>query len=45
MPHFEKMLYDNALLIELMTEVYRETGSELFEDAHRRDGRTGSSAR
>ena len=25
-PHFEKMLYDNALLIDLMTEVYRETG-------------------
>jgi uncharacterized protein YyaL (SSP411 family) len=23
-PHFEKMLYDNALLIELMTEVWRE---------------------
>jgi uncharacterized protein YyaL (SSP411 family) len=22
-PHFEKMLYDNALLIDLMTEVYR----------------------
>ncbi len=29
-PHFEKMLYDNALLIDLMTEVYRETGNELF---------------
>jgi len=29
-PHFEKMLYDNALLIELMTEVYRETGSPLY---------------
>ena len=25
-PHFEKMLYDNALLIELMTEAWRETG-------------------
>ncbi|HEV3242157.1 MAG TPA: thioredoxin domain-containing protein [Methyloceanibacter sp.] len=24
-PHFEKMLYDNALLLELMTEVWRET--------------------
>jgi hypothetical protein len=23
-PHFEKMLYDNALLVELMTEVWRE---------------------
>jgi len=30
-PHFEKMLYDNALLIELLTEVYRETGSALFK--------------
>ncbi len=30
-PHFEKMLYDNALLIDLMTEVYRETGNRLFE--------------
>ena len=26
-PHFEKMLYDNALLIDLMTEVWQETGS------------------
>jgi hypothetical protein len=30
-PHFEKMLYDNALLIELLTEVYRETASPLFK--------------
>jgi hypothetical protein len=29
-PHFEKMLYDNALLIDLMTEVYRETQSPLL---------------
>ena len=29
-PHFEKMLYDNALLIELMTEVWRETNSQLY---------------
>jgi hypothetical protein len=29
-PHFEKMLYDNALLIELMTEVWRETQSALY---------------
>jgi uncharacterized protein YyaL (SSP411 family) len=29
-PHFEKMLYDNALLIDLMTEVYRETGNSLY---------------
>ena len=30
-PHFEKMLYDNALLIDLLTEVYRETASPLFK--------------
>lgn len=30
-PHFEKMLYDNALLIETMTEVYRETKSPLYK--------------
>ena len=29
-PHFEKMLYDNALLLELMTEVWRERKSPLF---------------
>ncbi len=29
-PHFEKMLYDNALLIDLMCEVYRETRNPLF---------------
>ncbi|WKW50095.1 thioredoxin domain-containing protein [Rhodomicrobium lacus] len=27
-PHFEKMLYDNALLIEFMTEVWKETQSD-----------------
>ena len=30
-PHFEKMLYDNALLLDLMTEVWRETKAPLFE--------------
>jgi uncharacterized protein YyaL (SSP411 family) len=30
-PHFEKMLYDNALLIDLMTEVYREIASPLLK--------------
>jgi uncharacterized protein YyaL (SSP411 family) len=30
-PHFEKMLYDNALLIDLMCEVYREGGSALYK--------------
>ena len=29
-PHFEKMLYDNALLIQLLTEVFRETQEPLF---------------
>ena len=38
-PHFEKMLYDNALLLELMTEVYRETGSELFKTRIAETGR------
>ena len=30
-PHFEKMLYDNALLVDLMTEVWRETQNPLFK--------------
>ena len=29
-PHFEKMLYDNALLIDLMTDVWRETQDPLL---------------
>ncbi len=29
-PHFEKMLYDNALLVELMTQAWRETRSPLY---------------
>ena len=29
-PHFEKMLYDNALLVDLLCEAYRETGNELY---------------
>jgi len=29
-PHFEKMLYDNALLIDLMTHVWQHTGSSLY---------------
>jgi uncharacterized protein YyaL (SSP411 family) len=29
-PHFEKMLYDNALLVDLMTEAWRETKSPLY---------------
>ena len=30
-PHFEKMLYDNALLIELLSEAWRETRNPLYE--------------
>jgi hypothetical protein len=30
-PHFEKMLYDNALLVELLTEAWRETRNPLYE--------------
>lgn len=30
-PHFEKMLYDNALLIELMCDVWQKTRSPLYE--------------
>jgi uncharacterized protein len=30
-PHFEKMLYDNAQLLSLYTEAYRVTGSPLFQ--------------
>ena len=29
-PHFEKMLYDNALLIDLLTLVWQETGKPLY---------------
>ena len=38
-PHFEKMLYDNALLLELMTEAWRETGDPLFAIRDERDHR------
>jgi uncharacterized protein len=30
-PHFEKMLYDNALLIDLMSEVWQDTRNPLYE--------------
>jgi uncharacterized protein YyaL (SSP411 family) len=30
-PHFEKMLYDNALFIDLLSELWRETRNPLFE--------------
>ena len=43
-PHFEKMLYDNAQLLELYALAYAETGRALFRDAarrHRHLARTG----
>jgi len=30
-PHFEKMLYDNAQLLELLTQLWQETRSPLFK--------------
>ncbi len=30
-PHFEKMLYDNALLVDLMTEVWKERRNPLLQ--------------
>jgi uncharacterized protein YyaL (SSP411 family) len=30
-PHFEKMLYDNAQLIDLLTLVWQDTGDRLYE--------------
>ncbi|MFP6731877.1 MAG: thioredoxin domain-containing protein, partial [Alphaproteobacteria bacterium] len=30
-PHFEKMLYDNAQLLELLCSLWRETGAALFK--------------
>ena len=32
-PHFEKMLYDNALLVELMADAYKLTKKELYKEA------------
>ncbi|MCW3071141.1 MAG: thioredoxin [Bacteroidetes bacterium] len=31
-PHFEKMLYDNAQLVTLYSEAYRATGNELYKE-------------
>ncbi len=31
-PHFEKMLYDNALLIDMLTAVWQETRSPLYAE-------------
>ena len=35
-PHFEKMLYDNAQLVELLTLVWQETRTPLFEQRVRK---------
>jgi hypothetical protein len=32
-PHFEKMLYDNALLVITMSEAYQLTGAQRYRDA------------
>jgi uncharacterized protein YyaL (SSP411 family) len=34
-PHFEKMLYDNAQLLELLSLAWRESGEAIFEGAVR----------
>ncbi|MBN8963949.1 MAG: thioredoxin domain-containing protein [Rhizobiales bacterium] len=34
-PHFEKMLYDNAQLLELLALAYRHTGNPLFRERAR----------
>ena len=44
-PHFEKMLYDNAQLIDMMTEAWRETEVAALCAAHRGDGRLARCAR
>jgi uncharacterized protein YyaL (SSP411 family) len=31
-PHFEKMLYDNALLVSLLSDVYKITKKQLYKD-------------
>lgn len=35
-PHFEKMLYDNALLISVLSDAYQITGKELYARTIRR---------
>lgn len=32
-PHFEKMLYDNALLIDLLSDAYLKTGKDKYKNA------------
>ena len=40
-PHFEKMLYDNAELVDLLTLVWQETEEPALSPAGRRDDRLG----
>lgn len=35
-PHFEKMLYDNALLINILCDAFQLTGKKRYEDAIRK---------
>ena len=39
MPHFEKMLYDNAQLLELLALAYQRSGNRAVRHARARDGR------
>ena len=39
-PHFEKMLYDNALLLRLYVDAWRVTGEALYEETARAIART-----
>ena len=32
-PHFEKMLYDNALLVDVLCDAYQVSGEKIFKDA------------
>ena len=36
LPHFEKMLYDQAMLALVFTEAYQATGKKVYEDTARR---------
>jgi uncharacterized protein len=36
LPHFEKMLYDQAMLAQVYTEAYQATGKKEYEDTARR---------
>ena len=44
-PHFEKMLYDNAQLLELLALLARETGEDGVSSAPPRKSSAGSRAK